>query len=546
MAANEQHRRREEEHSAAQLLPNSNGTSPANGKTSDRPPGADLELGSFGGGGTQTALQRQLLKPFANTITAAGKHNATQQPPEAAHDTVSPSLTLFLAVFGAILGGLSMGLALGYTAPAFLDMERENERASLQNKTSVNVLDLDKSIREHQKGLIGSSMAIGALVAALANEPCNKIFGRRIPLLFSGGPFLLGWLLIAFAEQSIVMMVTGRVLLGACSGVACASAPTYVVEIAPPKSRGLLGTTFQLMVVVGNLVAAIAGMFLTWRQLALLFLSPAVLMTLIMFFMPESPAWLLNKSRRSQAKAALQRLRSGPIEAEFERMSANSTATSKSPSPGPENLPLEYNCDTFTSREFCRPLLLTLGLMLFQQFSGINAVLMYQGDIFKKAAPDSDALLSTVWVCLAQVIATLVCSSLIDKLGRKILLFASAIGLMGSLFVFGLYSHFSESNRAIQQDYALVPLISLILFMTFFSLGFGPIPWLMAPELASPRMRSLIASFGACFAWSGAYLVTATMKPLIELVGDAGTYWLFSALCATSCFLIAALPETKA
>ena len=442
------------------------------------------------------------------------------------NERVKPTTTVFLATFGALLSALSMGLALGYTAPAFVDMEKDNQNP---------ILDMDNDNRERQKSLIGSTMAVGALLAALANEPCNKLFGRRIPLIVCGLPFVIGWLLLALADR-VTMLVLGRLLIGACCGIACGTAPTYVVEIAPPQIRGALGTGFQLMVVIGNLLASVFGIFLPWRALAAWSLIPAVVMSIIMFFMPESPNWLLNKNRNADAEQALKRFRASPIEIELKNMAEARTSQGNS----------EYSCDMITSREFIEPLLFALGLMFFQQFTGINAVLMYQSDIFKKASPDSDAMMSTVWVCLAQVIATIVCSSLVDRLGRKILLFVSGLGAMITLFVLGLYSHMAMDNKTFQQDYAFLPLISLMTFITFFSFGFGPIPWMLIPELSTSRVRSLVASFGACFAWSGCYIVTASMKPLISLVGDAWTYWMLAIVCACSCLFVVILPNKAA
>lgn len=479
---------------------------------------------------SNAALKRQPLKPTANV------HKFDE---ESSHDNnkIRPSLTVFLATFGALLGAFSMGLALGYTAPAFIDMERsfnENKTGNSTNTTSNSILSTDPDEREAEKSLIGSTLAIGALIASLASEPLNKNLGRRIPLIACGIPFVGGWLFLALAN-SVTMLIMGRLLIGACCGLACGIAPTYVVEIAPPKIRGALGTGFQLMVVIGNLLASVFGIFLPWQSLAAWSLLPALGMFIIMIFMPESPNWLLSVDRFEDARRALIRLRCGPVERELNAMAKTIAGQGST----------DYSCDIMTSREFCRPLLLALGLMFFQQFTGINAVLMYQGDIFKKASPDSDPLVSTIWVCLAQVIATLVCSFLVDRLGRRILLWVSGAGAMITLIIFGTYSFLAQGNTSFQQTYSMVPLISLILFIVFFSFGFGPIPWMMIPEFTTSRVRSLVASFGACFAWTGAYIVTASMKPLIGLVGDAWTYWILAIVCASSCLFIFVLPETK-
>uniref|UniRef100_A0A6G1SA25 Facilitated trehalose transporter Tret1 n=1 Tax=Aceria tosichella TaxID=561515 RepID=A0A6G1SA25_9ACAR len=441
-------------------------------------------------------------------------------------DAIKPSVTVYVASFGALLGAVSMGLALGYTTPAFDDMDKQNS----------TLLSPDKATSESQKGLIGSMLAVGALVGGFLGEPCNKLLGRRISLIAFGVPFIIGWLCL-FLANSITWLVLGRLLTGLCCGLVSGTAPTYVVEIAPPSIRGLLGTCFQVMVVIGILLACVFGLFSTWWQLAGWSLLPSLVTMLIMFFMPETPQWLLSKGRTEEAEASLIKLRTTPVTQELSVMAQAATNAQQGAS--------QYSFETIKSREFYKPFILALGLMFFQQFSGINAVLFYQTDIFKKASPKADALMSAIYVCIAQVIATLAGSALVDRLGRKILLFASGFGHTLSLIVFGWYSYHS-TDVAFQRDYAWISLASLIVFVVAFSLGFGPVPWMMIPELSSTRVRSMVASLATAFNWTCVYIVTAAVKSMISSLGDAATYWIFASICAVSCiFVYFALPETK-
>lgn len=443
-------------------------------------------------------------------------------------DPIKPSATVYAASFGALLGALSMGLALGYTAPAFLDMEKN---------PNDSPLDPTEDKRESQKSLIGSMLAIGALVGGFLGEPCNKLLGRRISLVAYGAPFVIGWVLLATAN-SVTLLVLGRLLTGLCCGLASGTAPIYVVEIAPPSVRGLLGTCFQVMVVIGILLAAVFGTFLSWSAMAAWCLVPAIGMSLVMLFMPETPQWLLSKGRQEDAEISLTRLRSSPITQELNVMTQAANSAQQAGT--------SYSLELISNREFYKPLILALGLMFFQQFSDINAIVFYQSDILRKAAPQSDVSKSTILVCLAQVITTLIGSFLVDRLGRRVLLLVSGAGHTISLIVFGWYSFKSASNKAFQTDFAWVSLASLIVFISSFSVGFGPVPWMMIPELSSARVRSLVTSIGTAFNWTCVYVVTASVKSLIDGLGDAYTYWIFSAICALSClFVYFGLPETK-
>lgn len=443
-------------------------------------------------------------------------------------DSIRPSATVFVAAFGALLGSFSMGLALGYTTPAFDDMDKNPESSPL---------DPENETRERQKALIGSTLAVGALVGSLLGEPSNKMLGRKLSLIAYGVPFIIGWLFILLAD-GVPMLVIGRLLTGLCCGAVSGTAPTYVVEIAPPSIRGLLGTCFQVMCVIGILVISVFGLFSSWWQLAGWSLIPSVVMIAIMFSMPETPQWLLSQGRQQEAEASLKSLRTTPVTQELRVMTQAAINAQQGGS--------QYSLETMLSREFYKPFAMAVGLMFFQQFSGINAVLFYQTDIFRKASPNSNALLSSIYVCLAQVLATMAASVLVDRLGRKILLMASGIGHTLSLVLFGWYSFKSEADASFQEQYAWISLVSLVIFIMSFSLGYGPVPWMLIPELSSTRVRSLVASVATAFCWTCVYIVTATVKSIIESIGDGGTYYSFAVICSASCFFVYfALPETK-
>lgn len=438
---------------------------------------------------------------------------------------IQPSITVYLASFAALMGALSMGLALGYTAPAFLDMRH-------------TILSPDKNVREGQEAQIGSMLAVGALVGGLLNEPANRYLGRRKSLILYGVPFVAGWLLIALAGTSVTQVVLGRLLTGLCCGLVSGTAPSYVVEIAPPQIRGLLGTSFQVMVVLGILLEALFATFLRWQSMAGVSLIAAIAMSGLMFFVPESPIWLLSNEKNEEAESALRTLRTGAINSEYSIM-AQTAANSKSSGN-------QYSIKTLTSREFYKPFALALALMFFQQFSGINAVLFYQDSIFATAMPNSKALLNIIYVCLAQLVATVAGSILVDRLGRRMLLLMSGLGHTLSLVLLGYYYHKISGDTLFQENYGWVALVSLIVFISSFSIGYGPIPWMMIPEFSSARVRSIIASIATAFNWGCVYIVTGYVKSVIAATSETATWWMFAFICAVSClFVTIFLPETK-
>lgn len=436
---------------------------------------------------------------------------------------IKPSNTVYLASFAALLGALSMGLSLGYSSPATLLM-------SLDNST---ILDTNEEKRGSQTSLIGSMLNIGALVGGILGEPCNKYLGRKKSLIAYGAPFVIGWIIIALSSN-VATIVAGRLLTGFCCGLVSQTAPTYVVEISPPSIRGMLGTCFQVMVTIGILLAPIFSLFMSWQMMAVTCSLASFCMSILMIFMPETPQWLLSKDCVPEAQASLRQLRSSQINEEFEAMSNNARAGNQSGAG-----------ITFSSRQFYKPMALALGLMFFQQFSGINGILFYQSKIFENAAPKLDATLATISVCIAQVIATIIGSLLVDRLGRKVLLYSSGIGHAVALVIFGYYQYRS-SDPQFKADKGYIAVASLILFVTSFSIGYGPIPWMMIPELASGKVRSTIASISTAFNWTCSYIVTASIQTIETKIGADKTYWIYAIICACSCiFVYFSLPETK-
>lgn len=445
-----------------------------------------------------------------------------------------PSSVVYLASFAALLGALSMGLGLGYSGPALIIMESDNcPKYDCTNHVGSNstILSDNEAARNNQKSLIGSMLTVGAIFGGILGELSNSFLGRRLSLICYGIPFTLGWVIIGTAK-SVTMLSVGRAITGLCCGLVSQTAPTYVVEIATPNIRGFLGTCFQVMVTIGILLSPIMSTFSSWQLLSFLSGISSVVMAVMMFFMPETPQWLLSKSRVQEAEESLKILRTDSTTEEFTAL------TSIADQPGQRSSAWQL----ILTREFLKPLALALGLMFFQQFSGINAVLFYQGDIFKKAA-SFEPITATIIVCVAQVFATVVGSMLVDYLGRRILLIASGVGHTLSLLLLGFYYHMNDSFRA---NNSWLALLSIMLFVSSFSIGFGPIPWMMIPEVTSTRVRSLIASFSTFFNWLCAFIITAYVKSLISAINENATYWMFAGICAVSCFFtIFALPETK-
>nr|XP_025967980.1 solute carrier family 2, facilitated glucose transporter member 8 [Dromaius novaehollandiae] len=305
-------------------------------------------------------------------------------------------------------------------------------------------------------------------------------------------PYVSGYIVIISA-QNIWMLYFGRILTGLASGITSLVVPVYISEVAHPKVRGMLGSCVQLMVVTGILGAYIAGITLKWRWLAVLCCFPSCIMLLFMFFMPETPRFLLNQNKRSEAIASLQFLRGPYVDHEWECRQIEANV---------EEEGLSFS--EFKNPSIYRPLLIGVALMFFQQVTGINAVMFYAETIFEDAN-FKDSRMASVVVGSIQVCFTAVAALIIDKTGRKVLLYISG-----------------------------------------FALGWGPIPWLVMSEIFPLKARGI--SSGACVLtnWVMAFLVTKEFHDLIGFLTSYGTFWLFSAFCCMNVIFTAFyVPETK-
>ncbi|XP_066569325.1 solute carrier family 2, facilitated glucose transporter member 8 isoform X2 [Amia ocellicauda] len=415
---------------------------------------------------------------------------------------------LFLATFAAVLGPLSFGFVLGYSSPAIPNLKTiDNPRLRLD---------------EEEASWFGSVVTLGAAAGGLLGGWLVGRLGRKLTIMVCSLPFIFGFTIIISA-QNVWMLYGGRVLTGLASGVTSLVVPLYISETAHPRVRGMLGSCVQLMVVTGIMGAYIGGLLLDWRWLAVLCSVPPTLMLGLMCFMPETPRFLLAQGREVEALAALRFLR-GP-DAPLHWECAQIEAAARQQGAG------GFRLKDLQSPGLYRPLLVGVLLMLFQQLTGINAIMFYAETIFEEASfKNSNA--ATVMVAAVQVVFTAVAALIMDRAGRKLLLILSGVCMVVSTAVFGVYFRIvipapgnssldgiappSPSIPPTENDLAWLALASMGLFIAGFALGWGPTPWLVMSEIFPARVRGFAS--GACVLvnWTSAFLITKEFHHLME------------------------------
>ncbi|XP_067126549.1 solute carrier family 2, facilitated glucose transporter member 8-like [Centruroides vittatus] len=447
--------------------------------------------------------------------------NSDKSPLETSIKRKRPKM--YLVAAAALLNGVCMGLVLGYSSPAL---------SSFRKSTSHLHLKAD------EEDWFGSLMGIGALIGGFAGGPLTNYLGRKNTLILCSVLFFFGWDGIPYSNSAELLYFL-RIVTGFCSGLVSSAAPMYIIEISTPKVRGFLGSCFQLSVVTGVLVAMSLGLYFAWSWLSVCCAIISILSLLCILPMPESPRWLVMKNKKIRAIVAIKFLQGDRVDLqkEFENIE-NDIKRQPQGSIGIKDFVDPINW---------KPFLLSLGLMYFQQFSGVNGIMFYASSIFESTGNKSISDNSPVIVAAVQVFATFMASILMDKAGRKLLLLICGIGTTISLTTMGFYFYFAEIyGKSYQVQYSWISLVSLVVFIASFSIGMGPIPWLMVAEMVPQRVRSLVSAVATGFNWTLVFIITFNFAKMSIAFHPYGVYWFY----ASNCFLCVLfswfiLPETK-
>jgi len=388
-----------------------------------------------------------------------------------------------------------------------------------------------------------SCLGWGAMAGNLAAGPLSDRLGRRSVLLITAVLFLASSLAAALATRFPVF-VAARICGGLAVGAAILTAPVYIAEIAPARSRGSLVSLNQLMIVIGISVSFFSNYFLlpmganSWRWMLGVQAVPAALYFALLILVPESPRWLLSKGRDAAARAALAVVH-GLAGAAHELEVMQATLAEKS---------RHFAIRELFAGRLKRVLIFGLGIAFFQQATGINAIFYYLPTIFAQAGGElSTSFAQSVLVGLVNVGMTFVAIWLIDRLGRKPLLVIGLVGATLSLLTIswafraqgtlGADSHVSHAN---------VILVAIIAYVASFAISLGPVMWVMLSEIFPNEERA--AAISVVGFWNSLVSASVTLIFPAELAtwGPAGTFLGYGLLAAAGLlFVVMLAPETK-
>ena len=381
-------------------------------------------------------------------------------------------------------------------------------------------------------GAVVIGMALwGTVVGAIfGGIPTNK-FGRKNTLIVIGILFAVSAIGSAFANDPYVFAFA-RFIGGLGVGASTIAAPAYISEIAPAKDRGRLVAMYQFNIVFGIMIAYLSNYLLSdigenaWRWMLGVEAIPAILYVLFALKLPKSPRWLLSQSREDEARVVLKVIDpNADVDEQIREFNSHSEKSDKS--------------ETIFIKKYRFPLMLAFLIAFFNQFSGINAVLYYAPRIFEAAGlGESSALLNSIGLGVTNLIFTLLGVFLIDKLGRKTLMYIGSVAYITSL---GLLS----AAFLLEWTGMAVPFF-LFLFIAAHAVGQGAVIWVFISEIFPNHLRASGQAFGSSTHWVLAAIIPSVFPLLLKLVGGGLVFLVFAGMMVFQLLFVAfMMPETK-
>lgn len=447
---------------------------------------------------------------------------------------------VWIIVSIAATGGLLFGFDIGVISGAI---------PYLQKKFA-----LDNSWIE----IITTSGLAGAVIGAMFCGRITDILGRKKVIMTSAVIFAIGafW---SGSAPSPINLVIARLFLGLAIGISSFAVPLYIAEISPAKIRGILVSMFQLLVTIGVLVSYFSDLAFAlpeghpgynecWRPMFYVGAIPALIMFTGMLFLPETPRWLISKGFEDRCREVLQKVEDPSLVEESIL-----------------NMKQEMLQDSGKWTEIFKPWLRTalfvaIGIMVCQQFTGINTIIYYSPKIFLMAGFSGvqSAIMGSVSVGVILVLFTIVSLFLIDKLGRRKLFFIGLSGMVSILIALG-FCFLMQKSLGVSIKWLTIVLV--LVYISFFAMSLGPLGWLIISEVFPLKVRGIGSSIGSLTNWLFNGIVAFTFFKIVngltfpgseiiingENVGNpAGAFWLYAAIgTAGLIWGYFYLPETK-
>jgi SP family arabinose:H+ symporter-like MFS transporter len=388
-------------------------------------------------------------------------------------------------------------------------------------------------LNEAQLGWTGSSLYVGCIIGTLITGYATDRFGRKPMLIAAAAIFMVSSVLMGWAS-GYSMLIFWRIVAGIGVGAASMLSPLYIAEISPASIRGRMVSINQLTIVIGILLAYFINYILAdtednWRWMFTSGAIPSALFLFCVFFVPESPRWLLSKGYADKARDVLKKI-SGGIEVKEELRAIEAGV----------NREVKGKLSDLFQHGVTFIVLLGITMAVFQQISGANAIFFYAPIIFEKAGMDvEDQLFQQILIGAINLVFTLVAMQLVDRLGRKKLMLGGASLMALWLFLVGICYYFS-----LFEGYWLT--FFVLAFIATYATTLAPVTWVLISEIFPTKIRGMAVSVSTCMLWVACFSLAYGFPVLIEWLNAPQTFFFFSGICLLYFFiLLRYVPETK-
>ncbi|XP_073963237.1 facilitated trehalose transporter Tret1-like [Choristoneura fumiferana] len=432
----------------------------------------------------------------------------------------------YLVASLASYGSLCTGMSMGWTSPV-LPMLRGPGSPLPAPPTLA------------QESWVGSLLVLGGLLGPLITVPLSKYVGRRWIIIGTNLPLLLGWLLAGVAT-SLPTLYAARIMWGCATGMMFATVPIYIGEIAEDKIRGALSALFLLFINVGFLLAYAIGPFTSYWGLTAaggilsLFYLPCT------WFIPETPFYLVWKGHHDEALQVLHQLRGKPKDAVQPELDGLKAMVAREFKVEPRIQ------DLWATRGNVKALGICVFLAMLLQLSGIDVLLFYMEELLVKVGSSMTASDGTILMGCVQVITSCITPLVVDRLGRKLLMWTTSLGLTIFLFLIGVYAVLDTHFKVDVTSVTFIPLVCLVFYMILFTLGVGPVPWILVAEMFPVRSKCLASGICSFMCWLAGFIWTRFFRDVAASYGIYTAFWILAVCCGIGfVFSATLLPETK-
>ncbi|XP_025831249.1 facilitated trehalose transporter Tret1-like, partial [Agrilus planipennis] len=422
------------------------------------------------------------------------------------------------------------GVTFGWTSPMI---------PKLNGQQDPDFNPVQPPITPSEESWIGSLLPLGAGIGPFAAGFFLDKIGRKKTILASNVPFLVAFIMFAVCSE-VKYFFIGRFLCGLAVGGTFTVLPMYVAEISDDAVRGTLASLFQLFIVTGLLFSYAVGPYVpiaTFNYICAVL--PCIFMVVFFIFIPESPYHLVAIKDDKAASKAL---------AKFRAKSEDDIQKELSTIKGAVEEAMANNgsfFDIFKSKGATKALIISLSLVAFQQFSGINVILFYSQTIFAATGSTIPPDLSSIVIGATQIVASFITPAVVEKKGKRFLLLISGIGMGIAEGVLGYYFYLKTAGSNVQPIFWL-PVACLIVFILAYCSGFGPLPWAVCAELFTSDVKSSASTATASICWLLGFVLTKYFADVSNAIGISNSFYIFALCCfLAALFVYKLLPETS-